>query len=135
MYISQNELSTHLHTEQIATIAQGDMTLVVAAIDAAIAEAKGYLTAYDIAAELAKAGGERNALLVIFIKDIAVWHFINICNLNTSLELRQDRYNRAVAWLRQVQKGEVKVDLPALPDGEAAGVITFDSNTKRNNHY
>lgn len=137
MYISPTEITTHLGVEQIEAISDGDETMLTAAIDAATQEAKGYLKAYDIAAELAKTGAERNALLVIFIKDIAVWHFINICHVNTSMELRQDRYERAVAWLRAVQKGEVLPDLPTTEavDGES-NILPYkvSSNPKRNNH-
>ncbi len=135
MYIIPEELTTHLGADQIEAISDGDSTMLQAAIDAAVAEAKGYLTAYDSAAELSKSGTDRNALLVIFIKDIAVWHFINICHVNTSLELRQDRYERAIAWLKAVQKGEVKPDLSELPTDRQAAIITYSSNTKRNNHY
>ena len=137
MYISPSELTTHLGAEQIEAISDGDETMLTAALDAGIQEAKSYLKAYDIAAELARAGTARNALLMIFIKDIAVWHFINICHVNTSLELRQDRYERAVTWLRAVQKGEVLPDLEAIvdADGEANNLpYKVTSNPKRNNH-
>jgi phage gp36-like protein len=137
MYISPTELTTHLGAEQIEAISDGDETLLTAAIDAGTQEAKSYLKAYDIDAELAKTGSARNALLMIFIKDIAVWHFINICHVNTSLELRQDRYKTALAWLKAVQKGEVLPDLPAIvdADGEANNLpYKVTSNPKRTNH-
>ena len=135
MYISPTEITTHLGAEQIEAISDGDSTMLQAAIDAAIVEAKGYLSAFDIEAELFKTGTARNPLLIIFIKDIAVWHFINICNVNTSMELRQDRYERSIAWLRAVQKGEVKPNISELPTDEQAAIITYSSNQKRNNHY
>lgn len=135
MYITPQEITTHLGTEQIEAISNGDDTMLQAAIDGATVEAKGYLHAFDITAELAKEGEARNALLIIFLKDIAVWHFVNICNVNTSLELRQDRYERAVSWLRQVQKGEVMPDLPALPVEQQTGTIIYNSNPKRSNHF
>ena len=135
MYITPDEITTHLGAEQIEAISDGDSTMLQASIDGALVEAKGYLHAFDIAAELAKTGVQRNALLIIFIKDIAVWHFINICNVNTSMEVRQDRYDRAVSWLRQVQKGEVIPDLPALPAADQTGTIIYNSNQKRSNHF
>lgn len=135
MYVLPAEITTHLGADQIEAISDGDDTILQAAIDAAIAEAKGYLRAYDIAAELEKEDAARNALLVIFVKDIAVWHFVNICHVNTSLELRQDRYERAIAWLKAVQKGEVKPDLSELPVESQAAIISYNSNTKRENHF
>lgn len=135
MYIIPEEITTHLGAEQIEAISDGDSTMLQAAIDAALSEAKSYLKAYDIVTELAKTGTERNALLIIFIKDIAVWHFVNICHVNTSLELRQDRYERAISWLKAVQKGEVKPDLAEISIEEQTAIITYNSNAKRNNHY
>ena len=137
MYISPIEITTHLGVEQIEAISDGDETMLTAAIDAATQEAKGYLKAYDIAAELAKTGDARNALLVIFIKDIAVWHFINICHVNTSMTLRQDRYERAVSWLKAVQKGAVQPDLPTVEDPNGVDnslPYKITSNPKRSNH-
>ena len=66
-------------------------------------------------------GDERNALLLIFVKDIAVWHFINLCNAGTDLQLRQDRYERAVAWLKSVQRSEIKPNLPVMEDADGDG--------------
>lgn len=78
---------------------------------------------------------ERNALLLTFIKDIAVWHFVNLCNAGTDLDLREKRYDRAVDWLKGVQKGNIIPDLAKLPDDQKTGEILFSSNPKRENHF
>ncbi len=139
-FLTTQELETHLYRENIEVISRNDDTLLMAAIDAAIAETYGYLGAYDREAIFAAEGKDRNALLLIFVKDIAVWHFVNLCNAGVELELRQDRYERAIAWLRQVQKGEVKPALPIIdedgdgkPDG--AGEYIYGSNPKRSQHF
>ena len=139
MYITPEEINTHLNVESVEAISDGDETLLQAAIDGAIVETKSYLSGFDVATEFSKSKTEgtdyRNPLLIIFLKDIIVWHFINICNVNISMDIRQDRYNRAIAWLKSVQKGEVNPDLPALTDGEKVAPITYSSNSKRENHY
>jgi len=132
-YLTTDEIKSHLYAENVEVISRGDDTLMAAAIDAAQAEAKGYLTAYDIVMEFEKTGENRNALLVIFLKDIAVWHFLNLCNAGTDLQLRQDRYERAIDWLKSVQKGSVVPDLPALE--KPTGTFLSNSNRKRINHY
>ena len=134
-YVTLEELNTHLYEEQIDVITQGDTVILQSAIDAAISEAKGYLRAFNIAEEFSKTGEQRNALLLIFLKDIAVWHLINICNVNTDLGLRSDRYNRAVDWLKSVQKGNVVPDLEPLETEKQIGVILYSSNPKRDNHF
>ncbi len=139
-FITPEELKTHLYKENVDVISREDETIITAAIDAAVQEAWGYLGDYDRDKVFSAKGDERNSLLLIFVKDIAVWHFINLCNAGTELELRQDRYDRAISWLRQVQKGEVTPCLPVIDnDGDGkpdtAGQYLFGSNPRRSQHF
>lgn len=141
-YLTIQELNTHLHDEQVETITRGDNTIAEAAIDAAIAEARGYLTRFDTSRVFSASGTKRNQLLLIFVKDIAVWHLINLCNAGNDLEFRQDRYERAVDWLKGVQRGDVSPDLPERePEGSKTeknnpvGPIAYGSNPKRCQHF
>lgn len=137
MFITTNELYTHLYAENIKVISRDDDTVLMAAIDAATAEAKGYLAAYDREHIFSQEGNNRNALLLVFVKDIAVWHFVNLCNAGTEIELRRHRYDRAVDWLKAVQKGDVSPDFPAAQEekGAPAGIIKYGSNPKRTQHF
>lgn len=136
-FLSINEMKTHLYNESVDVVSRGDDTIMQAAIDAAISEARGYLSAYNTTATFSASGSRRNALLLTFVKDIAAWHFLVLCNAGVELELRQDRYDRAIAWLKAVQRGDVSADLPApTPDEEsAAGVIIYGSNPKKEQHF
>ena len=140
MFITQEELKTHLYAENVRLIQGEDTTILTAAIDSAIAEAKGYLAHYDRRVLFEAKGAKRNALLLTFVKDIAVWHFIVLCNAGADLEFRRFRYERAIAWLRAVQKGEVVPDFPPLDedlDGkpDPPGEYIFGSNPKRHQHF
>ncbi len=139
-FITPKELETHLYKESIDTISREDDTILTAAIDAAIEEAYGYLGNYDRKAIFGSTGSQRNALLLIFVKDLAVWHFVNLCNAGCDLELREKRYDRAISWLRQVQKGDTTTHLPIIDeDGDGkpdtAGEFIYGSNPKRNQHF
>ena len=139
-FITPEELETHLYKENMEAISREDGTILTAAIDAAIQEAYGYPGAYDRKRIFEATGKRRNALLLIFVKDIAVWHFVNLCNAGTELELREKRYDRAIAWLRQVQKGETTANLPVIDeDGDGkpdtAGEYIYGSNPRRNQHF
>ena len=79
-FITPKELETHLYKENIEAISREDETILTAAIDAAVQEAYGYLGAYDRKKIFEATGSQRNALLLIFVKDIAVWHFVNLCD-------------------------------------------------------
>jgi len=137
MFVSIKEIKTHLYGEQVATISGTDNTILLAAIDAAISEARGYLAGYNRDAIFSARGSKRNALLLTFVKDIAVWHYINLCNAGTELDLRLKRYERAIAWLKGVQKGDITPDLPKEGEGETGIVppVIFGSNPKREQHY
>jgi len=138
MFITTEELKTHLYQENIDVISRTDNTILTAAIDGAVQEAKGYLGDYDRAVIFAATGIDRHALLLIFVKDMAVWHFINLCNAGSDLQLRQDRYTRAVDWFKSVQRGDVAPDLPKLKDDQGENVtegIKYGSNTKRNQRF
>jgi len=138
MYLSNDEIKTHLYSDNVDVITRGDDTIVTAAVDAAVSEAKGYLSAFDRDAIFTAVAGARNALLLTFVKDIASWHLLNLCNAGSDMKLRQDRYDRAVSWLTAVQKSNVSPDLPALTDPDKATIaqgIGFGSNTKREQHF
>lgn len=137
MFITQEEFKTHLRAEYTELIARGDDTILLAALDGATAEACGYLGRFDTERIFTAEGGERNALLLIFVKDIAVWHFINLCGAGNYYENRKDRYERAVAWLRGVQRGEITPDLPRRTDdaGNASTPFHITSNAKRVTHF
>lgn len=136
MFLTITELNTHLYTENVEVITRGDDTIPQAAVDAAIAEAKGYLNAFDVAVIFAKTGSDRNALLLTFVKDIAAWHLLVLCNAGVDLKLRQDRYERAIAWLKAVQKGDVKPDLPEAPETDpTSDTIRYGSNEKKTQHF
>jgi len=136
MFLTVDELNTHLYVEQLAAISGTDDTIITAAIDGAVAEAKGYLHKYDVAATFNAIGSDRNALLLIFVKDIAVWHYINLCNPGTELKMRERRYNAAISWLKGVQKGDIQPDLPApIPQENSTNGYAWGSNLKRENHF
>jgi len=138
MFIEAAELNTHLRGEQLAAIARDDETIVTSAIDGAIAETKGYLSVFDTDVIFGKTGKERHPLLLIMVKDIAVWHFINLCNVGSQFELRKSRYERAIKWLEGVQKGIIIPDMPLKTntDGTASiTVVKFGGNLKRIQHF
>ena len=133
MFTTKEELKTHMNIDSIDVITGSDDTLVESAIDGAISEAKGYLTAFDVATMFAATGTARHALLLTFVKDMAVWHLMALSNYQADLELREKRYDRAIAWLKAVQKGDVVPDLPA--SAVALGKVIYGSNPKREQHF
>lgn len=134
MFITKNELGSHMHLETVDIITGGDDAIVDAAIDGAVSETKGYLSDFDTSTIFSAVGSNRHPLLVTFVKDIAVWHLVVLSNYSADIELREKRYNRAIEWLKSVQKGLVVPDLPRAQEASKNPVI-WGSNPKRNQHY
>lgn len=122
-----------MYLDTVDVITGGDDTLVEAAIDGAVSEAKSYLSDYDTPAIFSATGSNRHPLLVTFCKDLAVWHLVVLSNYHADIELREKRYNRAIEWLKSVQSGKVVPDLPRSTD--STGPMLWGSNPKRSQHY
>lgn len=140
-FLTAAEITTHLYGEVTTEINRNDVSKLDSAIKAAIAEALGYLSGYDVAAIFNAVGDERNPILLLYVKDIAVWHYIQLANPGVEMELRQTRYDNAIAWLQKVQSGKTN---PALPypqapvdpvSGTVENFIKWGSNPKRSNHF
>ena len=134
-FISAEEIKTHMAADLVDAISGEDDTLLAAAIDGAEAEVKSYLPDFDLATIFAETGDDRHALLVIFVKDVAVWHFLALCNAGVELPHREKRYNAAIAWLKGVKSGDIVPDLAKVTaTDEISATVTFGSNVQRVNH-
>ena len=61
---------------------------------------------YDCAALFAAEGDERNRLVVMYCCDIALYHMAASLPQKMGMEIRKERYERAVKWLEGVQAVE-----------------------------
>ena len=136
-FISESDLLTAIYQAQLDAITQEDATIPVFSIDAAEEEAKGYLLPkYDVDAIFAKTGNDRAKVLVLMIRDIAIYNMISISNPGIDYNSRKALADRAIEWLKRVQSG--KINPPSLTlaaEVEANNEILMSSNTKREQHY
>lgn len=129
-FITKQEFTSHIFEEAIATISRGDDSKLTDAINAALAQAKRSLTRYDSAAIFATVEDKSiYADLIIYIKDIAKWHFIAVCNVQVDLELAERRYKAAIAELDKIKKGELIEGWP-VPEMPNTPNLRYGSNPK-----
>ena len=135
-YITVEELKTHAYEEEISAIIREDETIALAAIDMAIEYAESKLLKhYDTALIFAATGTDRSALLVGFIKDIALWNLIGLANPSIDYADKEKRFNIADAWLKSVSKG-MPTNLPKKEEENPVSTsFYFKSNPKRENRY
>lgn len=153
MFLSIPELKDVIYEYQVEQITEGDDTIVENAISAAIDEVRSYLTGnhkkewedgrirYDVDAIFNATGISRNALILAHTKTIAKWWIILLCNPDIIYEQAKERYDRSVAYLKMIAKGDVTLSsLPVLappaPDDEEdpfnGGVAIWGSRNKFN---
>lgn len=138
MFIHPSEIKTHLLDYQVDQITGGDESIVISAIDAAIAEVKSYIASrYDVNAIFSKTGNNRSPLIVIHTKNIAVWNLLRLANVDAIYERYHEAYNDSIAYLSKVAEGKLVPDLPyrESPDGNPPGTIQISSNIKFHHEF
>lgn len=104
----------------------------------AIEEVSGYLRSrYDVGAVFSATGDNRNQVIVMRCCDVALYHLTSSRNQRQGMEIRKERYERAVKWLEDVQKGNVMPDLPTPvgPDGEQDILNPIRYGSEKRNRY
>jgi phage gp36-like protein len=138
-FIELSDYDASIHREILDALTREDDAIVEICEDRAIAEMRGYLSRrYDVNAIFSRAGGDRNQLVLMMAIDIAVYHVFCIHNPQKLSQVRKDRYERAMEWLKQVAGEEISIDgAPLLPEEDRLKKSTFlmKSNRKRVNHY
>lgn len=133
MFITKEEIKTHLYDYQIDQITDDDDTIVASAIDTAVAEVKSYLAnRYDVATIFAQTGTDRSALIVEHVKVCAVYHLLLLSNVDAIYERYEKAYDRTIEFLKKVADGLLSPDLPYLQTdtGTPVGTIQLKSNPK-----
>lgn len=108
---------------------------------AAQGEIESYLRQrYDVVKIFSATGVDRNALIILYMVDIAIYHLHANTAGDVIPEMRIIRYNAAKDWLKAVAKGEISPDLPEKQEegnGENTGsqVTEFGSRPKYSERY
>lgn len=138
-FITDTDYDSTIHAEILDSLVRGDSTVVEQCENDAIAEMKGYLSSrYDVNAIFSKTGSERNDLILMYAKDIAVYHMFCVHNPYKISKVRQDRYDRAMEWLKQVSQGNIMIaDADKLDDEtrKLRSNFTIVSNGMKETHY
>ncbi len=136
-FVDIKDYDASVHREILDALVRDDETLVEICEDRAIAEMRGYLSKrYDCNSIFSASGEERNQLILMMVIDIAVYHIFCIHNPQKLSQVRKDRYERAVEWMKAVAAEEVSIDgAPLLSEEDRArkSALMFKSNPKRIN--
>lgn len=138
-FIQTSDYNASIHREIIETITRGDDEVVEICEDRAVDEMRSYLSGrYDCDAIFAARGDERNSLILMMAIDITIYHIFSIHNPQKLSQVRVDRYNRAVEWLKAVAAGKISIaDAPLLPEEtlKKNAPTLIKGNPKKDQHF
>ena len=138
-FIQTSDYNASIHREIIETITRGDDEVVEICEDRAVDEMRSYLSGrYDCNAIFAARGEDRNTLILMMAIDITIYHIFSIHNPQKLSQVRVDRYNRAVEWLKAVASGKISIaDAPLLPEEtlKKNAPTLIKGNPKKDQHF
>ena len=116
-FLTTDDFKAVCDTQTLTVINQNDTDNLDRAERYAIEEVSSYLrTRYDVATAFAKTGTQRNGYLVMIVADVALYHLVTWLPKRIGFDIRETRYNQAIAWLKDVQSGKATPDLPTPTD-------------------
>ena len=127
-FINTGDYDATIHREILDALLRADSAsydpqIIEICEDRAIAEMRSYLNKqYDCDTIFSATGTDRHALILMFAIDITVYHIFCQHNPYKMAKIRQDRYDRAIEWLKGVMRGDITIDgAPLLPADELDG--------------
>lgn len=134
-FLLKTDLYLSILQDELEEITRGDDTLVTSALSASEAEMKVYLyDSYDVDAIFAATGTDRHQMLVQLGTDIAIWFLVARVQAGQNTDDRKARFDRAIAWMKMVQKTKTYADLPRR-EMTVQTHILHGSNPKRKNYF
>lgn len=124
-FICIDDYDATIHREILDSLLRKESTMydpqiVEVCEDRAVTEMRSYMNkTYDCDAIFSARGEDRHALILMFAIDISVYHIFCQHNPYKMSKIRQDRYDRAIAWLKGVMTGDITIDgAQLLPEDE-----------------
>lgn len=123
MFVKDNDYRVVIGESALKVLSQASPENRKIAELEAIEEISGYLRpTYDCEAIFSTKGKNRNRLIVMYAADIALYHLVAALPQKMGIEIRKERYDRAIEWLEGVQAGKIVPDLPLADNTE--GTVT-----------
>ena len=141
--ITPASLATNIYAEIITEITRGNDTITTLAIDAAIQEAKMYLSRYDL---LQLFGDDttppaiHDEYLEKLVKDLACWHLLRLSPAGLDDAAYRRCYEDAISTLKNIMSGQLEpqgwpYQETAAQNPPPGDSISWNSNPKRHNYY
>lgn len=137
MFITDQDYQVVIGEQALKVVSQVSTENRTNAETEAVEEIAGYLRPkYDTDAIFNTSGDDRNRLIVMYTCDIAIYHMAASAPQKMGMEIRKERYERAIKWLEGVQAGKIVPDLPLATDesGNPTGIPFVYGSQKKLHH-
>jgi len=126
-FLTADDYKAQVKDSILDTITESTAALLTDAENKALAQIKSRLNGrFNMDTEMAKAGADRNSELVMYMVDMVLYHLHSRITPGQVPELRSQRYQDAMEWLKAVASGDF---MPALTaKGDADEDDTDDGN-------
>ena len=115
-FVQLSDYDASIHREILDALTRADESVIEICEDRAIAEMRCYLSKrYDCDRIFAATGADRLQLVLMMVIDIAVYHIFCIHNPQKLSQLRKDRYDRAVEWMKAVAAEDISIQGGTAP--------------------
>jgi phage gp36-like protein len=127
-YLLDADYSVLIRADRLDTVLVGDSGAKSWAERMAQAQMESYLRSrYNVAAIFSAAtepADLRHPDLVMYLVDMVLYHLHSRVQPRNIPELRQKRYDDALAWLEMVASGKLSPNLPDIPEQEGTGAVS-----------
>jgi phage gp36-like protein len=135
MFITEADFDKQIRAAVLAIVKNND-TALAEAIQASVSEMQSYLRgSFDVGSIFSQTEGSRDPYLVTLCVDIALYHLHANIQAQQIPQLRTDRYNQAISWLRGVARGDFDPGLPKPVGTTGSPLIKVGGGTKRTERY
>jgi phage gp36-like protein len=132
-FIEKSDYPQSIHADILDALTRDDDSLLPLIEERNISLMKGYLEGrYDTEKIFTKEEGERNRVILGILLDLILYDVFSIHNPQKLSQVRKDRHDRALEWLKAVQKGNIVISgAPRREDIAAGSGFCIISNPKR----
>ena len=136
MFIEESDYEVQVRQEIMSILdPSAANTAIEMAERIAIDQIKSYLSGrYDVEVIFATTGEKRNHFLLMIAIDIALYHLWSKRAPRKIPELRSERYQDALNWLKAVGEGTMTTDLPQLQGDDFFGNCIISSKYQPNDN-
>ena len=136
-FITEDDYSVEIRDEILNLLdPSGAKTKLGIAQKMAISQVKHYLSGrYNIDAVLEAQGDDRDMFMVMTVIDCTLYHLWSKKAPKKMPEIRAQRYQDALEWLRAAGDGTIETDLPHIESESEVGIMVESSYKPNTNKY